>query len=189
MPAPDGPDDARELVRDGDGGLVVDVCGLELVRPFAEPIGLGFSGMEQDRARAVNEERAQVAVASLRDAAEASLEAARELSRGEPEVAGEVSARGKAPDVAQERDESGGGEQADAGDGQQQRDRGQLLRGRLELAFDELDAAFDVANLVARFRHHIAQPVGDLGVGVFDLRPHRWHDVARADRNEEAQLA
>ena len=76
---PDGPDDARELVGDRDGGLVVDVGALELVSPLAEAIGLLLPGVEQNGARAVDQERAQVAVAAFRDATEATLEATGEL--------------------------------------------------------------------------------------------------------------
>ena len=79
---PDGPDDARELVGDRDGGLVVDVGAFEFVSPLAEAIRLLLPGVEQDRARAVDQERTQVTVPAFGDATEAALETIkRQLSK------------------------------------------------------------------------------------------------------------
>lgn len=38
LEAPSGPDDARELVGEGDGGLVVTAALLKIERPGAQPI-------------------------------------------------------------------------------------------------------------------------------------------------------
>jgi len=48
---PDGPADARHLVGHGDGGLVVDMGLLEVMRSLAQPVGLLLPGVEQGRAR------------------------------------------------------------------------------------------------------------------------------------------
>ena len=52
---PDGPDDARDLVGDSDGSLVVHVGLCELVGPLAESIGLLLARVQQRGARAVDE--------------------------------------------------------------------------------------------------------------------------------------
>ena len=65
------------------------------------------------------------------------------------EKARELAARGKPPDVADERDERRRGEQADARDGLQQRDIGQSARERGELPFDRAH----VASRASRSRH------------------------------------
>jgi hypothetical protein len=81
LAAPDGPNDACQLVGDGDGSFVVDVGLAELVRPDAEAIVLLGPGVVEDRAGAVDEQGAQVAVTALGDASQVALEPA-EYSRG-----------------------------------------------------------------------------------------------------------
>jgi phosphoribosylcarboxyaminoimidazole (NCAIR) mutase len=56
--------------------------------------------VQQNGASAVDEERAQVAVAALGDSAESALEAARVLARREAEIAGKVSSGREATHVA-----------------------------------------------------------------------------------------
>jgi hypothetical protein len=74
---PDGPGDASELVRDGGGGLVVSDFTFEAQRPGAEAVAvLHALGVVEDRARAMDEEQAQVGVAALGDPAEASAQSA-----------------------------------------------------------------------------------------------------------------
>lgn len=65
----------------------------------------------------MGEHHAQVGVAVLGDAAEALNRTAGELFGREAEIGGEGAARAKAVDIAYEGDQSGGGEDADAGDG------------------------------------------------------------------------
>ena len=65
--------DARELVGQGAGGLVVVAAALHIQRPAADAAdvfarALGHLGRPQHAARAVREQHAQVAVALLGDA-------------------------------------------------------------------------------------------------------------------------
>jgi len=53
---PNGPDDARELVGDGHGGLVVHVSLRNLVCPLSKVVGALASRVHEDGARAVDEE-------------------------------------------------------------------------------------------------------------------------------------
>ena len=73
LTTPDRPDDASQLVGDGDGGLVVDVGLAQLVRPLAESVWLFGAGVEQDRAGAVDQQGPQVTVTALGDASQVAL--------------------------------------------------------------------------------------------------------------------
>src|SRR5260221_14666271 len=109
LSSPDGPHDPGELVGQGHGGFVVDVCGADSGRPLTESV-LVVAGAEQDGAGAVDEQRSEVTVSAFGDASEVTLEATGVLARGEAEVAGEVPARGKAPGVDNEGDERSRGQ-------------------------------------------------------------------------------
>src|SRR5687767_2289596 len=69
---PHGPSDARELVGQGAGRLVVVGTALELERPGSQPIDIaagapGDGGGAKHRACAVGEERSHVTVTALGD--------------------------------------------------------------------------------------------------------------------------
>src|SRR2546426_6862934 len=58
---PDGPDDAGELVGEGDGGFVVPAESLEMESPGAQTVGRApLAGGPEDGARAVDEEHAEI---------------------------------------------------------------------------------------------------------------------------------
>ena len=84
---PHGPGDARQLVGQRDGSLVVTPQAFELQRPCAQPIerprGRAL-GVPQHRPRPVNEEHAQIGVAALTDGAQVAAGARRVLPRREP---------------------------------------------------------------------------------------------------------
>jgi hypothetical protein len=88
--APDRPDDASDLVCDGDGGLVVGLDLGEAVSPSTEVIGLFDASVEDDGTGTVNEEGSEISIAALGDASESALETAGELARSKAEPAGEV---------------------------------------------------------------------------------------------------
>ena len=148
---PDGPGDAGELVGEGDGGLVVAELALEAQRPGAQAVAvLHALGVPEDRARAVDEEHAQVGVAALGDPAEASAQAARVLAGCQADEAGHVAAGGEARGVADEGVQGGGGEQADARYRAQAGDDGDLPGEGLELRLDVLDACGERGDLLAQ---------------------------------------
>jgi hypothetical protein len=110
-----GPSDASELVGKGDGGLVVAAETLDLQRPGAKSVGVLFGlGSPEYGARSVREEHAEVRVASLADATEPSDLTAGALLRYEAEVARESPSGAESTEVADESDDGGGGEKADA---------------------------------------------------------------------------
>ncbi len=61
-----------------------------------------FACVDEDRACSVDQERAQVAVSTLGDAAQVALEAARVFAGSEANVAGEMPPRGEASNVSDE---------------------------------------------------------------------------------------
>ena len=73
---PDCPYDASELVRHRDRGLVVHVGLGKVVRPLPQPIRLLPSRVNEQGARAVNEECAQVAIPAFGDPPKVALQAA-----------------------------------------------------------------------------------------------------------------
>jgi hypothetical protein len=77
--------------------------------------------------------------------------------------------------VPDEGEKAGGGQEADAGDGEEVGDGGQLLCHRLELAFDLLDASLDVANLVTGLGEE--RSLGEVGVGILGEGPYRGDDL------------
>src|SRR3989442_1137459 len=83
---PDSPDDASELVGEGDGGLVVAAESFDLQGPGSQAVGNGPRlGLPEDGACAVGEEHAEVNVAALADGAEAADETAGALARSQSE--------------------------------------------------------------------------------------------------------
>jgi hypothetical protein len=106
--------------------------------------------VDEHRARAVDEERAQVAVAAFGDAAQVALEPAGVLARSEAEVAGEMLSRREASNISDEGDQGGRDQQSDSRDGAQMLERGELLGGGLELAFHLLHPCLNLADLPAR---------------------------------------
>src|SRR6266704_2174991 len=187
---PDGPDDAGELVGEGDGGLVVTAEFLEMQGPDAQTVGGStLLGSPEDGACAVDEEHAKVDVAALADGTEAADETAGAFTRGQPEVAGEVTAGGETLHVPDEGNQGGGGEETDAGDGAQAGDGGSLVGECLELVLDDTDAALDVADLGAGGGESRAQSVGQTGLGVGEQVPGPGENMVRADGDGAAELA
>ena len=175
---PDSPDNAGQLVGEGDGGFVVTAEFLEMQGPDAQTVwGGALLGGPEDGACAVDEEHAQVDVAALADGAEAADETAGVLTRGQPQIAGEVTAGGETLNVPDEGDQGGGGDETDAGDGAQACDGGSLVGECLELVLDDTDAALHVADLGAGGGESWAQSVGQTGLGVGEQVPGLGEDM------------
>jgi hypothetical protein len=92
---------------------------------------------------------AQVAVPTLGDSPQPSLETAGVLARRQAQVAREVPGGGKAANVPEKGHKGSGGEQPYARDGEQPDHGGGLLRQCGKVLVDLLDARLDVANLLA----------------------------------------
>ena len=88
----------------------------------------------------MDEQRSQVWVASLGDAAEGLRIPARLLTRRQPEEARQVASRWEALNVAERRNQRRRREEADAGDRPQPLDVRAALCDPLELLLDFLDA-------------------------------------------------
>jgi hypothetical protein len=136
----------------------------------------------------VNEQHADVGIATFGDPPQAVAEAGRILAWGQAEVAGEMASRRKAAQVAHEAGQRRGHDQSNAGDLQQTLHGRQLLGQGRELVLDHFDAALDLAHLRADLGEERAQRHDQLGVGVFDAGHRRQHFLG-AQRDEEALLA
>jgi hypothetical protein len=113
----------------------------------------------------------------------------RVLARRESQVAGEVTCRGETPQITHKADQCRGDDEPDAGDLHQALDRRQLAGERGELALDQVQAPFDLANLLAGLGEQGAQRHRQLGVGVLEQRPDRRPHLACPDTDEHALLA
>ena len=188
--SPHGPDDARELVGQRDGGLVVTAELLKLEGPGAQAIGSGQAmGVAEDGAGAVDEEHAEVRVTTLADRAEVTGGAAGVFAGSEAEVVGEAAAGAEAVDIADEGEQRGGGEQTDAGDGTEAGHDGEVRGEGGELAFEGAGVGFELLDLGAGVGEGGMQGGGQGGIGprqeLADLR----QDEAGAQRDHDAELA
>src|SRR4029453_5347381 len=100
-----------------------------------------------------------------------------------------MSSRWEAVDVADEGDESGGGQEADAGDAEEVADGEELFGQAVELPLGFLDAALDVADFEAGIGEEGPEGVGQIGVGVLDEGPDRGHYLLGPHGDEDAKLA
>ena len=188
--APHGPGDPSEFVGDGNRGLVVTPRAFPFEAPSSQPIvRRGVLGVPEDGSRAVDEEHSQVRVAALADGTEAADQPARVLAWGEPEVAGEV-ATGREPlDVADERDESGGGQEANARDGSELVDRWGLSGERVELEFGVANSPLELTDFVARVSEDGPERIGKPGLGVFQGGANGWQHAVSAEGDDDPELS
>ena len=187
--------DARELVGQGAGGLVVVAAGLDIERPAADAADVfagtfGHLGCSQHTARTVGEQHAQIAVAFLGDAAQVPTAARAVLARRQAEPAGEVARVLEVGHITGSGGhQGGGGEQPDAGHGQQQRAGGAVTGHSGQLAFDLGNARFEQADL---FEQHAGGMPNQIRQGRARIGQHtgdRLHAGARALRDGDAELA
>jgi YD repeat-containing protein len=146
--SPEGPGDASELIGQSNRGAVVAAARLDRDGPATEPIWLLRTlGSVEGGSGTVDEQGAQIGVASLCDRAQVSLKAAGSLTRDQAEVAGEAPSGTEAGGIADEGNHGGRGRQADARDGTQILDRRETAGHRLELTLDGADSLFEVTDL------------------------------------------
>ena len=137
----------------------------------------------------MDQQHAQVNITSLADASEPALGSAGPFPRCEPEVAGESSSGAEALDIAHERDERRGGDDSDAGNGEQTLGQSRLRSQLFELDLDSLHAFFELADLVSHFGKRRSEEVRDRRFGVFEEGPNAGYDVVGADGDGQAKLA
>jgi hypothetical protein len=113
--------------------------------PATKPIWLLRTlGSVESGSGTVDEQGAQIGIASLCDRAQVSLKAAGSLAWDQAEVAGEAPAGTEAGGIADEGDQGSRGQQADARDGPQIPDRRETAGHRLELTLDGADSLFEL---------------------------------------------
>ena len=138
---PNGPDDAGHFVGHGNGGLVVTAAALDIESPEAETVGIGFGLCSpQHGARTVDEQHSEIDVAARADSAQLPPSAAGMFAGCQTQIAGEVTTGGEARDIADETDQSRGGQQANAGDRAKPFNDGSLGGQRVQMLLDGLDS-------------------------------------------------
>lgn len=139
---------ARQLVRQRAGGLVVTASPLHIQRPAAHALyllarPLRHLGRSQHTARAMREQHAQVAVALLGDAPQVAAAARAVLAWRQAKPTGEVACVLEVCHVARGGCHQGcGGEQSNAGYRQQQRAGRALPGSQAQLSLHLGDARF-----------------------------------------------
>ena len=113
------------------------------------------------RARALNQQLAQIAVAHLGDPPEPRLAAGRSLARGQSEKSGELPPAGKLAEVLDRGEKRRGGDRADPGNGHEP-PRGLVgLGGGLKLPVDRLDCFVERVDLPDKREEGEAHAVGN----------------------------
>jgi len=154
---PDGPSDTGQFVGQGDSGLVVADPAFERDGPLLQP-GQGLTGFGElygpveHGAGAVNQQHAHVAIPALADAAEEAVVAGAVFPGCQSEPGGEMSAIMEVSGVAGCGIEGGGGQQADAGDGEQALDGIRLAGVLFEMGLDRGGAVLEFMDLVQQGR-------------------------------------
>ena len=125
----------------------------------------------------MNQKATQVDVAAFRDATQTADRARRPLSGNEAQVAREVARGTEALKVSDESDESGGGEKADARNGEVSLNQGHLLCEGSELTLAGVNSAFKLPDFQAGFGKEGAKGIGETRLGVFEGGPDVRDDV------------
>lgn len=166
---PDGPDDASEFVGKRDSGFVIAASLLKVECPRAKSVGLGrLAGGPEDGASAMSQEGSKVDVTLFADASEAAGRTGGAFARGKTQVAGEMSAGTESVYVADESDERGGGENSDAGDGEEAFDDGRVFGQGAKLLLGVVHERLEEVDLLTGLAESIPEWHGNWGVGVFD---------------------
>ncbi len=135
----------------------------------------------------MDEQHAEVGIAALADRAEPASQPTGMLAGREAEVARNVAARGEALGVADEGDERGGGQEADAGDRLQRGDARRRRGEDRELLLDRVDAVLEVADLGADGRESRVEGWWEGGVAR-EERGHAREHATGADRDRDPEL-
>ena len=153
FPAPDRPHHSRELVRDGDRRFVVAAPGRDGDRPVLKPRALargakGPLGREQNGARAVRQQTAEIDIAALADATEMAAEPTRALTGRQSKPARKMTGAAKRVNVRHGSEERRRGDDANARNREEALGDGIGCGKSCQLAIDLLDASFKGAHLV-----------------------------------------
>jgi hypothetical protein len=95
----------------------------------------------------------------------------------------------EAVDVADEGDESGGGQDTDTGDGEQPVDGGDLSSESTYLVVGIVQERPEAMDLLTSLVQGVPQSHRDLGIGVFDEGADVWDDVLGTERDKDTELA
>ncbi len=151
-------------------------------------MSLGVFGVAEDGSGAVNQEHADVPIPTLADRTEPANLPAGRLSWSQAEVAGEAARRREPVDVSNDRDESGGGEEADAGDGTELGNHGSFPSQSCELIFDGCDAGFELTDFLAHFSERGSYGIRKAGFRVFERGEDGGNDPKGTKGNHETKL-
>src|SRR6266480_5346402 len=170
---PDGPGDARELVGERAGRLVVVGTVLDGEGPGSKAIEVAagapcHGSRAEHRACPVGEQHPDVTVAALRDASQVAGAARGVLARGEAKEARIAPARVERSWVAHGGEHRGAGQKADARHARECVTSGALPRHLGELTFELLDARLHQPDFLERQTHRSAQDRRDCRVIVGD---------------------
>ena len=164
--------------------------GLDLKSPRAEPVGLFCDlGSAKDRASAMGVQHANVFITVFGYASEATDVSAGTFFGDESEVAGEVTARAEAFEIANESHESGRSEKANSRDGEKSLHGWVLIGEGLELRFVAFHTCLELADFRAGFVEVGSQSIGKSRFCVFDEPVDLRHDMVGSLGNEEAELS
>jgi hypothetical protein len=186
--------DARELVGQCAGSLVVVAARLHRQRPLSQAIQLSSrslrdAGRTQDRTRTMREQHAQVAVAAFGNMPQVTRTAGGIFLRCQAEPAGEVACIVEVLNVA-----AGGGnhcrsgQQADAGNGQQRRAGGRLFGQFGQFSLQLRDTRFEQADFFDQQSHRSANQVRHGRVRIGQHPADLFDAVAAASRNGNPEL-
>jgi len=134
-------------------------------------------------------EGAQVGVAAFGDGAQMSVEAAGSLAGDDAEEAGESASGGESREVSDEGVEGGGGDQADAGDGEVVLDEGQVVGEQLQLSLAIVDFGVEVSDFRSETEQGGVKSRRERLEGVGRGGGQMRQDVARALGDGNAELA
>jgi len=186
---PHSPNNAGDFVGQGDRGLVHSSVLLHLESPGAQSVRL-FQALRghKHRARSMDEQHAQVDIATFTDSPESAFRSAGVLLGSQAEEARKFAAGREAQYPADKGNEGSGRQQPDTGNRHQVLDHRHACRQNTQLALDGLDALLEVADLQARLSESQAQRIGNGAVGILNQGPDLGHDMVSTNRNGQAEF-
>ena len=187
---PHSPDDPCDFVGQGDRGFVAAALLLDMQCPGPQLVRLfQILRSNQDCPRSVDQEHAQVRIASLADRPEPACLTTGAFSRRQTEETGEMPAAGKAKNRTNKADERCRRNQADSRDREQPLDHWDLGGQDSQLALGSLDALFKLTDLQASLGKCQSERIGDGALGVLDHCPCLGDHMVSAHWQEQSELA
>src|SRR5450631_361966 len=127
-------------------------------------------------------------MALLRDSAQSAFLCTRALVGGQAEPGGEVTARGKAMDVANDGAQRRTRQRTDAGNLAQLLDAQIGASQRIQLMLDGEDLLLEDCDLLKHLSESFAQGGGDIGVGIAQRNSDLGFGDIHTERDSEAKL-